>query len=261
MVLVDGTLTIGKATLTITGIECARSWEGANPTVTGTIFGLQNGDGISATYFTAADATSPVGPYAVVPTAVDSSPSRIANYDVVLVDGTLTIGKATLTITGGDFARTYGAANPTLTGTIAGLQNGDGISATYFTAADATSPVGPYAVVPTAVDSSPSRIANYDVVLVDGTLTIGKATLTITGGDFAHTYGAANPTLTGTIAGLQNGDGISATYFTAADATSPVGPYAVVPTAVDSSPSRIANYDVVLVDGTLTIGKATLTIT
>src|SRR5205085_10939319 len=71
-------------------------------------------------------------------------------------------------------------ANPALTGSIVGLKNGDGITASYSTGATTASAVGPYAIVPAAVDSSPATLGNYDVTLVNGTLTVGKATDTKT---------------------------------------------------------------------------------
>ena len=49
----------------------------------------------------------------------------------------------------------YGQANPSFTGSIVGLKNSDGITASYATAATVSSPVGTYAIVPTAVNSSP----------------------------------------------------------------------------------------------------------
>ena len=64
-------------------------------------------------------------------------------YEVEIVRGserlTLKITPAPLTVTPANAWRFYGASNPPLTGTIAGLKNGDAISATYATAATAAS--------------------------------------------------------------------------------------------------------------------------
>src|SRR5207253_2874208 len=158
---------------------------------------------------------------------------------------------APLTITAADKTKVYGDANPSLTGSIVGLKNSDAITATYATTADAASGVGSYAIVPTAVDSSPSKLGNYSVSLVNGSLSVTPAPLTITAADKTKVYGDANPTLTGSIVGLKNSDAITATYATTADATSGVGSYAIVPTAVDSSPSKLGNYSVSLVNGSL----------
>jgi diketogulonate reductase-like aldo/keto reductase len=49
----------------------------------------------------------------------------VSNYDLELVDATLTVTKATLTVTAADKTKVYGAGNPTLTGVVSGVQNGE----------------------------------------------------------------------------------------------------------------------------------------
>src|SRR5262249_51816221 len=149
------------------------------------------------------------------------------NYDVTLVNGTLTVDPAELTITANDASRTYGSANPTFSGTVGPTQNGDVITATYTTTATPSSNAGNYAIVPTP---SGSALSNYNFNLVNGTLTVNKAALTITANDAARAYGAANPSFTGAISGIQNNDLITASYTTPATAASPVGTYTIVPT-------------------------------
>lgn len=68
-------------------------------------------------------------------------------------------------------SRSYGAANPTLTGTVTGLQNGDNITAIYTTVADTNSLAGRYAIVPTLVDPG-GKLTNYTVTINNGVLTI-----------------------------------------------------------------------------------------
>jgi hypothetical protein len=85
--------------------------------------------------------------------------------------GTLVVGQATLTITASGASRPYGANNPVLTGTIAGLQNGDPITASFATAAAPGSPVGAYTVTPMVLDPQ-NRLGDYTVTLVNGTLTV-----------------------------------------------------------------------------------------
>ncbi|WP_255358592.1 MBG domain-containing protein, partial [Terrabacter sp. Root181] len=256
----NGTLTITKAPLTITPANKTKVYGDANPTLTGTITGIKNADDITATYDTTATTSSPVGGYPITATLADPD-TKLGNYTVTKNTATLTVTKAPLTITADNKSRTYGEANPTLTGTITGIKNSDAITATYATAATAATGVGTYTIVPTAVDSSPATLANYDLTPAYGTLTITKAPLSITAADKTKVYGSANPTLTGTITGTQNGDAITATYATTATAASNVGTYTIVPTAVDSTPATLANYQVTLVNGSLTITKAPLTIT
>ena len=156
------------------------------PSATGAI----NGDSFSFTESTTATPSSPVGTYAIVPVATGAN---LANYTVVYVNGTLTVGQATLTVTAGNASRAYGVANPTFTATATGAINGDSFSFTESTTATPSSPVGTYAIVPVATGAN---LANYTVVYVNGTLTVGQATLTVTAGNASRAYGVANPTFT-----------------------------------------------------------------
>ena len=90
---------------------------------------------------------------------------------MVYVNGTLTVGQATLTVTAGNASRTYGAANPTFTASETGAVNGDTFTFTESTTATPSSPVGTYAIVPVATGTN---LANYTVVYVNGTLTVAS---------------------------------------------------------------------------------------
>jgi hypothetical protein len=251
-------LTVNTAPLTVTAADASRQYGQANPSFTGIITGIQNGDNITATYATSATAASTVGTFAIVPTLVDPD-NRLSNYSVTTNNGTLTITRAPLTVTAADVSRQYGQANPSFTGTITGIQNSDNITATYATSATAASPVGTYAIVPTLVDPD-NKLANYSVTTTNGTFTITTAPLTVTAADASRHYGQANPSFTGTITGIQNSDNITATYATTASASSPVGSYAIVPTLVDPT-NKLGNYSVTINNGTLTVTAAALAVT
>jgi hypothetical protein len=243
-VITNGTLTVTKAALTVVVGSASRVYGSANPTLTGTITGQLNGDVITATYATTATATSAVGTYPITATL---SGTALTNYAPVITSGTLTVTKATLKVVVGSASRVYGAANPTLTGTITGQLNGDVITATYATTATTASAVGTYAITATL---SGAALANYTPVITNGTLTVTKATLTVVVGSVSRVYGAANPTLTGTITGQLNGDVITATYATTATTASAVGTYAITATL---SGTALTNYAPVITSGTLTV--------
>jgi hypothetical protein len=159
---------------------------------------------------------------------------------------------AELVVTPASQSRTYGAANPTLSGTITGLQNGDNITATFSTAATPGSPVGTYSIVPTLIDPG-GKLINYNVSLNNGTLTVSPAALTITAANASKLYGAALPALTAGYGGFLNGDTASSltpppTLTTMATAASPVGSY-----PIQMSGSASPNYAISFVSGTLTI--------
>ena len=256
----NGTLTIAPAPLTVTAANATRGFGQPNPVFTGTIVGIKNGDNITATYSTPATASSPAGTYPIIPTLSDNGTGALANYSVTVVNGTLTISQATLTVTANNASRLYGDPNPVFTGTITGILNGDNITATYATVADPTSPVGTYAIVPTLSDNGTGALANYTVVVNDGVLTVNPAPLAVTVDSFSRLYGDPNPVFTGSILGIKNGDAISAIFATTADPTSAVGTYPIVATLVDPT-NKLGNYTVTINNGTLTINPAPLTVT
>ncbi len=165
----------------------------------------------------------------------------------------------TLTVNVANESMIAGSALPTLTGTVSGLQNGDTLGnqiiVTYSTTATSSSPAGTYPITATVSGSSAN---NYQVVVNAGTLTITPATqtLTVTANNATRAYGAANPTFTGTITGAQNGDTFTESFSTTANTTSNVGSYPIVPAA---SGNNLSKYNVVIVDGTLTVTAAATT--
>ena len=253
----NGTLTVLPYALVVTANNQSRPYGSANPALTGSLIGIQDGDNITVTFSSAADTNSSVGTYDIVP-QFDDPGARLTNYSVTTNLGVLHVTAAQLTVTANDQTRAYGAANPTLTGTVTGLQNGDNISATYSTPADASSPIGTYEIVPSVSDPG-GKLANYNLIVADGTLTIAPATLTVTTEDKSRVYGSANPMLTGTLTGVQNGDGITANYSTIADASSAIGTYAIVP-ALNDPNSKLINYSVTISNGTLTVTAAPLSV-
>ena len=158
------------ATLVVTTMNAGRFYGDSNPEFTGTITGLKAGDNITVTYTSVANSGSSVGDYAIVPTLVDPD-NKLANYNVVINNGTLTVTPAPLSIVADDVTRAVGQPNPAFTGTITGIKNGDDITATHDSPATAGSDAGTYPIVPTLKDAS-GRIGNYAVTISNGTLTV-----------------------------------------------------------------------------------------
>ena len=238
------TLNVAKAALSLTANDASRRYGDSNPTFTGAFSGTQNGDSLTQGYSTSATTNSPVGSYAIIPTA---GGDRLTNYIVTLIQGSLTVTNAPLTIAANNTLRRYGEANPSFSGTITGIQNNEDITATYATTATAVSPIGTYAIVPTPAGDT---LGNYSVTFENGTLTVDKATLIVTANSATRVFSAPNPTFSGSLSGVVNGDVITATYDSSADASSPVGTYSIVPTV---SGAPLTNYDVTASNGVLTI--------
>jgi N-acetylneuraminic acid mutarotase len=194
-------------------------------------------------------------------------PTAAGSYAVVVMvtqanysggaSGTLTIKKAPLTVTAADASRPYGQANPAFTGTLTGVVAGDGITATYISAATATTAAGVYgptdanAITPTLSDPN-NKLANYDVASTNGTLTITAIPLYVVADDKTRTFGGSNPAFDAQFFGFANGDtpaSLAGTLTcTSANATAPAGTYAIHCGGLSS-----VDYAIHFVDGTLTV--------
>jgi len=254
----NGSLTVTAAPLSVVPANFNRFYGTANPTLTGTIVGVKNGDNITATYATSATVLSAVGPYSIVPTLIDPN-NKLSNYAVTSNNGTLTITRTPLSAAAFNTTRAYGTANPTFSGTLSGVVNGDNILAIYNSSATVTSTVGFYPITPSLLDPD-GKQSNYAVTLSNGTLNVTQAPLSVAAASVSRPYGSVNPTLTGAITGIQNNDNITATYATSATPQSLLGTYNIVPT-LDDPGSKLSNYSVTSSNGTLTVGTAALTVT
>jgi len=248
--------------LTFTADDTSKVYGAAVPALTYSVGGLINGDLIgdavtgSPSLTTTADASTSVGTAAI--TTAAGTLAATLGYTLNVVDGTLTITPAPLTITAHDKSKVYGAANPVLTAGFSGFVNGDSSAVvcglTLATPATAGSGAGSYAITP-----ADATAANYDITFVSGTLTVTQAPLTISADDKSKVYGAANPALTASYSGFVNGDSSAVvsglTLSTPATAASGVGGYAIAP-----ADATAANYDITFVSGTLTVTQAPLTI-
>ena len=157
------------ATLVVTPLNAGRFYGDPNPEFTGTITGL-SGDNITAIYTTVANPGSAVGDYSIVATLVDPD-NKLGNYTVVINTGTLTVTPAPLSVVADDTTRAVGQPNPTFTGTVSGVKNGEDITATQDSPATVGSEAGIYPIVPTLKDAS-GKISNYAVTISNGTLTV-----------------------------------------------------------------------------------------
>src|SRR5439155_19884093 len=133
--------------------------------------------GVSITYNGSATAPTDIGSYSVVASLNN------ANYTASNATGTLTITKGTATLTLSNLTQTYdGSAKPvTVTVVPAGLQ----IAVTYDGHSQAPTNAGSYAVVASLVGNDKK---NYNADDATGTLTINKATATITLSNLTQSY-------------------------------------------------------------------------
>ncbi len=158
----------------------------------------------------------------------------------------------TLTVTAADATRVYGAPNPSFTASASGAVSGDTFTLTASSVATSSSSAGTYPIVPAATGAN---LANYNVVYVNGALTVGKAILAVKPGNESSVAGSLPPLLF-SITGFVNGDTQAAvtgtpSLTTTATISSPPGSYPITATV---GTLAAANY-------TFTFGAGTLTIT
>jgi hypothetical protein len=256
----SGTLTVQKRTLQAMPDNASREYGLANPAFALSYDGFVNGDDASdintaPVAHTAANVYSIVGEYDLT-----CSGGNATNYSFTYGTGMLTVTRAPLDVKANDATREYGVDNPAFTFGYSGFRNADN-NASLTTlpqiacGAMVTSPANTYPIIVLGGEA-----ANYELVYEPGTLTVTKAPLIARVNDTVRYYGSDNPVFTFNYSGFRNNDG-SASLTTApqavceATATSPVDMYPVT-----ASGGSAANYDFTYMPGTLTVGKATLTI-
>jgi filamentous hemagglutinin family protein len=251
----SGNLAVTKAHITVQADNQSRIYGETNPALSVSYSGFKNGEtsailSSAAVAATIADSLSNAGSYAIT-----ASGAAAANYDFNYVNGTLTVGKATLTATAGSGTREYGEANPAFGVTYTGFINGDAVddldTLAIASSVGSTGNAGTHAVI-----AAGGLENNYAFSYVDGTLTITKATLTATAADITRESGVANPPLTINYTGFKNGETASvidtpALAATPATLSSPTGDYDIT-----ASGAADNNYDFAYVDGTLTVTPA-----
>jgi hypothetical protein len=236
----------------LTGTNVSRLYGDPNPTITGTIVGLKNGNTGTATFSTTALITSPVGSYPINGVFTPAGGTSASNYTITS-SGNVTVTPAPLNVTASNVTRAYGDPNPSFAGAITGLKNGDAITGVFGVTADATSPVGTYPITATLTDPG-NKLSNYTVV------NTGTLPLTVVANSATRLYGDVNPAFTGSVTGQKNGDAITATFSTTATPASNVGTYPIVATLVDPG-NKAGNYTFTPASGTLTVTQAPLAVT
>ncbi|MDO9412628.1 MAG: MBG domain-containing protein [Pseudolabrys sp.] len=253
------TFTINRAGLTVTANNVSKTYGDADPSLTYTYSGLQGTD--TAAVFDgslarAAGETVAGGPYAINQGNLTAG----INYTINFTAGrTLTINRATLALTADAKSKIYGDVDPSLTYNVSGLKGSDTASVltgSLTRAVGETVAGGPYAISQGTVDAG----GNYTIAYTGAALTIDRASLTVTAAGQSKVYGAADPTLSYTAAGLKNGDTsavLTGGLTRAAGETVAGGPYAISQGTLTAG----SNYDINYTGNAMTITPAALTVT
>jgi MBG domain (YGX type) len=273
---VPQTFSIAKATPTVSITWADWTYDGTAHPASGSVTGVGGTDlgaASSISYYNGSTASG--SPLSGAPThAGDYSAvahvNATANYTAAdSAVKALSVTQRTLTIKADDQTKVYGDVNPAFTGSISGVQNSDPVTLSFSTAADASSGVASYAIVPHA-GGTPAVLANYSVDATNGSLSVTKATPSVSVNWPDWTFDVTAHAATGSVTGIGSpaaslGNPDSFTYYSGSSATGTplagapkdAGIYTVVAHYNGSDNYTSADSD----SKTVTVSKADQTIT
>ena len=250
----NGTLTIVKAPLTISVEDCSRKRGEQNPVFQPIFEGFKNGESFQdllrdPVITTDATPESNVGTY-----DISVSGAMAENYEISYQNGKLTVEKVALQVSVGNYAIKQGEDIPEFEISYEGFILNEDLSVidtkpVATTTAVKGSEPGKYDIV-----LSGGADNNYDFEYINGKLTVTPAdAIIVKVNDASMIYGDAVPNFTYEVdGGTLEGEPVITCEVTSA---SPAGKYTI---QIDKG--TVSNYNVSFVNGTLTIGKALLTV-
>lgn len=200
----SGTLTIAKAPLTITGSSASTTYTGVAQTVSGyTVSGLVGSDTTSSLSGVSASVSGTnAGSYTNSVTA-----STQTNYTVSTANGSLTIAKAALTVSGTTASsKTYdGNTSAAINvGTLGGLVNSETVTATASGTFDSQNAGSRTATATYTLVSGSGLASNYSLADTTHSASINKKALTYTSDAASFRTGTPLTGLTGKLSGFVN---------------------------------------------------------
>ena len=137
-------ITVSQAAASVTPNAASKTYGSVDPAFTGTLSGFLASDGVTATYSRTTGDTVTGGPYTI--SATLSPASALANYTITSNTAAFTITTKPASVTPAAASKTYGAADPALTGTLIGFVAADSVTVTYSRTAGETVAGSPYAI-------------------------------------------------------------------------------------------------------------------
>ncbi len=173
--------------------------------------------------------------------------------------GQITVNAAPLTIAADDKAKVYGDADPVLTATYTGLQNGE--TPAVVTGLALSAPTGAAASVigsPHTIAASGASSPNYTILYIDGQLIVTPRPIAVAANAQTKVYGDAEPVLTYVVGGggLVYGDTLAGSLTRVAGETVAGSPYSILQGTVTNAANP--NYAISYTGNVLTITPATL---
>ena len=247
-------VTVTKIPLIAHVANTTKVYGDANPEFNITYSGFRDGDSevgfsVPASISTIVDNSSKVGKYEIVASGVVSD-----KYEISYIPGTLTVTKAPLSISAGNYTKKQGDAMPVFKASYAGFKNGENESVltkqpVFSCEANEASAPAEYAVTISGADAE-----NYDISYEQGRLTVVEAdAVVVRAKSYSRQYGDENPVFEFETDGAAL-DGTPEIVCSAV-ANSPVGSY-----TIEVKQGSIKNYNVHFESGSLVITKAPLSI-
>ena len=247
-------VTVVKIPLTAHVANTTKVYGDANPEFYITYSGFRDGDSevgfsVPASISTIVDNSSKVGKYDIVASGAVSD-----KYEISYIPGTLTITKAPLSISAGNYTKKQGDAMPVFKASYAGFKNGENESVltkqpVFSCEANEASAPAEYAVTISGADAE-----NYEISYEQGYLTVVEAdAVVVRAKSYSRQYGDENPVFEFETEGAAL-DGTPEIVCSAV-ANSPVGSY-----TIEVKQGSIKNYNVHFESGSLVITKAPLSI-
>ena len=247
-------VTVVKIPLTAQVANTTKVYGDANPEFNITYSGFRDGDSevgfsVPASISTIVDNSSKVGKYDIVASGAVSD-----KYEISYIPGSLTITKAPLIISAGNYTKKQGDAMPVFKASYAGFKNGENESVltkqpVFSCEANEASAPAEYAVTISGADAE-----NYEISYEQGHLTVVEAdAVVVRAKSYIRQYGDENPVFEFETEGAAL-DGTPEIVCSAV-ANSPVGSY-----TIEVKQGSIKNYNVHFESGSLTITKAPLSI-
>ena len=247
-------VTVVKIPLTAHVANTTKVYGDANPEFNITYSGFRDGDSevgfsVPASISTIVDNSSKVGKYDIVASGAVSD-----KYEISYIPGTLTITKAPLSISAGNYTKKQGDAMPVFKASYAGFKNGENESVltkqpVFSCEANEASAPAEYAVTISGADAE-----NYNISYEQGHLTVVEAdAVVVRAKSYSRQYGDENPVFEFETDGAAL-DGTPEIVCSAV-ANSPVGSY-----TIEVKQGSIKNYNVHFESGSLVITKAPLSI-
>lgn len=247
-------VTVTKIPLTAHVANTTKVYGDANPEFNITYSGFRDGDSevgfsVPASISTIVDNSSKVGKYDIVASGAVSD-----KYEISYIPGTLTVTKAPLSISAGNYTKKQGDAMPVFKASYAGFKNGENESVltkqpVFSCEANEASAPAVYAVTISGADAE-----NYDISYEQGRLTVVEAdAVVVRAKSYSRQYGDENPVFEFETEGAAL-DGTPEIVCSAV-ANSPVGSY-----TIEVKQGSIKNYNVHFESGSLVITKASLSI-